>query len=188
MSYIDENGLAVLTDELKTYIDDEIASHSGGGGGTVAPDYVSFYGCDEESLDLTWLDTSNVTYMSLMFYGCPSLTTLNLRDFDTSNVTGMSSMFEECASLISLDLSSFDTSNVRRMDEMFSGCTSLQTLDIRNFDFTNYTSYDAMFMDVPSTCVIYVNQAAYDFIAADFNDQNTMVLTSLSMLSVVSNS
>ena len=62
------------------------------------------------------LDTSKVTDMALMFYGCESLRSLDLSSFDTSKVTNMYDMFCECRSLQSLDLSSFDTSKVTYME------------------------------------------------------------------------
>ena len=89
-----------------------------------------FYDC----LELTNLtlgenfNNSNVTTMHCMFYGCSSLTTLDLSSFDTSNVTSMRSMFNGCSSLTSLDLSSFNTSNVTTMVYMFKDCASLTTI------------------------------------------------------------
>ena len=61
-----------------------------------------------------------------MFPHC-SLTSLDLSNFDTSNVTDMSSMFYGCLNLKSLDLSSFDTSNVTNMSYMFYICIRLST-------------------------------------------------------------
>ena len=43
----------------------------------------------------TW-DTSNITDMNGMFYGCNIITTLDLSSFDTSNVTNMDFMFKNC--------------------------------------------------------------------------------------------
>ncbi len=65
-----------------------------------------------EKADLSGLDTSAVTDMASMFFGCGSLASLDLSSFDTSAVTDMSRMFDGCDSLVSLDLSSFDTSGV----------------------------------------------------------------------------
>ena len=45
------------------------------------------------------LKTSEVTDMSFMFYGCSSLTSLNVSNFNTSSVTNMSDMFAGCSSL-----------------------------------------------------------------------------------------
>ena len=63
--------------------------------------------------------------MSYMFYNCSSLASLDVSGLDTSNVTGMSYMFCNCSSLASLDVSGLDTSNVTDMGGMFSGCSSL---------------------------------------------------------------
>ena len=105
-----------------------------------------FWGCDSlESLDLSCFDTSNVTDMASMFNGCSSLESLDLSGFDTSNVTDMGCMFEGCSSLESLDLSSFDTSNVTDMSDMFSKCRSLEHLDLSRFDTSNVTNMSFMF-------------------------------------------
>ena len=75
------------------------------------------------------LDTSSVKNMEALFFGCSSLTSLDLSGFDTSNVTGMSSMFKWCVSLKELDASNFDTSKIAKienMNYMFKGCTSLE--------------------------------------------------------------
>ena len=80
------------------------------------------------SLDLSELDTSNVTSMANMFNLCASLTSLDVSNFDTSNVTSMASMFSFCSSLTSLDVSNFDTSNVTNMTGMFNFCSSLASI------------------------------------------------------------
>ncbi|MCQ2533954.1 MAG: DUF285 domain-containing protein, partial [Clostridia bacterium] len=84
--------------------------------------------------NLNYLDTSNVTSMSCMFYGCSSLNELDLSSFDTSNVTHIYGMFYGCSSLSELDLSSFNTLNVTNMSYMFYGCSSLNELDLSSFD------------------------------------------------------
>jgi surface protein len=80
------------------------------------------------TMDLSKLDTSNVTDMSETFIGCSSLTSLDVSSFDTSKVTDMGELFSGCSSLTSLDLSSFDTSKVTSMSWMFDGCTSLNKI------------------------------------------------------------
>ena len=110
-----------------------------------------FYGCASlTSLDLTSFDTSQVTQMSCMFYGCASLTSLDLTSFDTSKVTDMGWMFEGCGSLTSLDLTSFDTSKVTDMEEMFSGCESLTALDLSSFDTSEVSYMRGMFYSCKS--------------------------------------
>ncbi|MDK8794248.1 BspA family leucine-rich repeat surface protein [Corynebacterium sp. MSK041] len=67
------------------------------------------------------LDTSQVTNMESMFYGCSSLT--SVPEMDTSQVTNMESMFYGCSSLTQVP--EMDTSQVTNMRAMFDGCSSL---------------------------------------------------------------
>ena len=70
--------------------------------------------------------------MSYMFYGCNSLSSVDLSTFNTSNVTNMSWMFFGCGSLSSLDLSAFNTSSVIDMRSMFDGCSKLNEVYVRD--------------------------------------------------------
>lgn len=97
------------------------------------------------SLDLSGLDTSDVTNMSNMFSYCSSLTSLDLSPLDTSNVTNMRGMFSECSSLASLDLSPLDTSNVWGMKGMFNGCSELVSLDLSSFNTWLVSNLSDMF-------------------------------------------
>ena len=87
------------------------------------------YRCSGDTLKVEFknFDTSAVTDMSSMFYGC-NLSTLDLSSFDTSAVTDMNNMFEYCERLSTLDLSSFDTSAVTNMGFMFYNCNNLTTI------------------------------------------------------------
>ena len=91
------------------------------------------------------LNTENVTNMSLMFYDCRALTTLDVSKFDTKNVMDMSYMFSDCYALTTLDVSKFDTKNVTGMRSMFSSCQALTTLDVSKFDTQNVTDMSCMF-------------------------------------------
>ncbi len=104
-----------------------------------------FYNILAESMDLSKADTSGMTTMTNMFYGCNNLKTLNLSGFDTSNVTNMYMMFADCYSLTSLDLSGFDTSKVTTMYAMFSGCQSLTSLNLSGLNTANVQIMDNMF-------------------------------------------
>ena len=102
-------------------------------------------------------DTSNVTDMSGMFYGCEALTALDVSGFDTSNVTGMDSMFTRCESLTTLDLSGFNTSNLTDMSWMFDDCESLTTLDVSSFDTSSVTDMSWMFDSCKSLTTLDVS-------------------------------
>ena len=77
---------------------------------------------------MSYLNTSEVTYMAYMFFNCSGLTGIDLSHFNTSRVTTMRTMFGSCQALESLDLSSFNTSQVTNMEYMFSNCTNLRTI------------------------------------------------------------
>ncbi len=98
-----------------------------------------------ESFDLTHLNTSEVTNMSYMFYGCKKVGTLDLSSFTTTNVTNMYCMFYYCHNLSSLNVSSFNTSKVKNMGVMFAECRKLASLDLFNFNTENVTDMRSMF-------------------------------------------
>ena len=76
---------------------------------------------------LEYLNTANVTDMSLLFNNCQKLTSLDVTHFNTAKVTNMYRMFNACG-LTSLDLSNFNTAKVENMGLMFSGCSNLKTI------------------------------------------------------------
>ena len=98
------------------------------------------------SLDVSNFNTQNVTSMGSMFEGCSSLTSLlGVSNFNTQNLTDMSWMFSICSKLTSLDVSSFDTRKVTNMSGMFYSCSKLTSLDVSNFDIRKVTNMSSMF-------------------------------------------
>ena len=65
-----------------------------------------------------------------MFYGCSSITALDLSPLSASKVRNLEYMFSGCSSLTNLDLTPLDTQKVTDMNQMFSGCSSLTNLDL----------------------------------------------------------
>ena len=96
-------------------------------------------------IDLSDWDTSYITNMNKMFYGCEHLAFINSSWFNTSNVTNMSNMFDGCKKLNSLDVYEWDVSNVTNMSFMFNGCKKLNSLDVSNWDVSNVTNMSFMF-------------------------------------------
>ncbi len=139
------------------------------------------------------LNTEKVTYMSNMFNGCKSLSSLDLSGFNTEKVTSMSSMFDGCESLSSLDLSGFNTEQVTSMSYMFSGCESLSNLDLSDFNTEQVTNMWSMFLnckflsslDLSSFTteqVQYMNNMFYgcsSLSSLDLSDFNTEQVTSM---------
>ena len=139
---------------VMAYVEDDGSGNStykvtiGGKGGIIANEsMINYFSGFKKmtSIDLSALDTSEVTNMSGMFHDCRSLTSLDVSKFDTSQVTDMEGMFADCGSLTSLDVSKFDTSQVTDMSDMFLQCYILPSLDISNFDTSKVTNMSYMF-------------------------------------------
>ena len=113
------------------------------GSGSLSGIFNTFTNCT--SIDLTGLNTSNVTNMDQMFRYCDSLQTLDLSGFETDSVSSMTEMFRHCIKLKTLELNSFNTSNVTSTNQMFYDCADLQTLDLSGFDTENVTDMQFMF-------------------------------------------
>lgn len=143
-------------------------------------------------LDLSKIDTSNVTNMCGMFSMIPrenvfvdgrmafddaasidvasQLTDLDLSGFDTSNVTNMSAMFFKCKALANINLDGFNTANVADMSYMFGHCGSLTELDLGSFNTSNVTTMSGMFgmtavydgFDVIESSLTRINLSSFD--------------------------
>jgi hypothetical protein len=111
--------------------------------------YAMFWGCRLlQSIPL--YDTSSVTDMDSMFESCQSL--VCIPELDTSNVTWMYGMFDYCYSLPCVPL--LDTSLVESMEIMFNYCVSISCLP--SFNTASLTRIFQMFMFCPSLTSIPV--------------------------------
>ena len=127
-----------------------------------------------KEIELSDFDTSKVTDMNCMFFGCNSLESLDLSKFDTSKVTDMNSMFMNCPALKSLDLSNFDTSNVIYMNAMFAFCYALESLDLSKFDTSNVTDMNYMFFGCRKLTTIYVEAGTDWSSSTNLSDSTNM--------------
>ena len=108
--------------------------------------YILFDSCkDIVEMNLTYFNTSLVTYMVYMFRDCHNLISLDLSNIDTSSVTNMGVMFQNCYSLVSLDMSHFDTSKLTNIGMMFQDCKSLKFVNMTNFKTTKVNYLDNLF-------------------------------------------
>ena len=129
-----------------------------------------FYGCSQlTSLDVTHFNTENVVHMENMFINCSSLASLDVTHFNTENVANMGSMFYGCSSLTSLDVTNFNTANVLAMSDMFSGCSSLTSLDVTNFNTENVVWIMKIFKGCSALTTIYVSDK---FVMAKVDDES----------------
>lgn len=118
--------------------------------GVLAPKNLSRIFCGMTNLvtvDISNLDTKDVTNMSDMFCECKKLENLSTSHFNTSNVVDMCRMFEGCSSIKTLDVSGWDVSKVTNMSDMFQSCSSLSSLDLSRWDTGEVTNMYMMFAD-----------------------------------------
>ena len=101
------------------------------------------------SIEFTDVDTSNVTDMEGMFYGCGGLTTLDVSKFDTSSCENMQYMFASCDHMNGIDVSNFDTSKVLNMNNMFDSCGSevggTYSINVSGWDTSSCLEMASMF-------------------------------------------
>ena len=90
-----------------------------GGSGLESTDGL-FYGSTANSIDLSELDTTNVTSMQEMFKNCRAKQ-INFINFKTNNVINVNNMFNNCKTKV-LDISSFNLNNIDTAFEMFMDC------------------------------------------------------------------
>ena len=117
---------------------------SGGGGGFDASQItgsISFYTPMTQTggLDMSGLDTSNLTTMYQMF-AFSRCNPIDVTSFNTSSVQKFTEMFYECANLTSMDVSNFDTSHATLIKGMFRNCPLLRSVNFANLDTTNITT------------------------------------------------
>lgn len=117
----------------------------------VIPTYVAswFNGCTNltEINNMQYLNTSNVTDMSYMFYNCSSLTAMDLSNCDITKVTNMRLMFTNCSSLKTLDASNLNASKLTNIRDFVSNCKNLETLNMEGFKTQNTVNLEQSFMN-----------------------------------------
>lgn len=127
------------------------------------------------SIDLSSINTSEVTNMSSMFKGASSLNSLDLSRFDTRKVHDMSEMFSGITSGYSrdsfaLDLSSFNTQNVTNMKGMFKDSNKFTNINMSSFNTSKVTDMSEMFYG--ATKLSTINLSSFDF--QNVTDMNSM--------------
>ena len=96
-------------------------------------------------IDLSHLDTSQVISISDMFAWCSGLTEIDLSMWNTENLANMSSLFTQCEKLKSVNLENINTSKVKTMMNIFDSCKNLTTLDLTNFDTSSLENLSGSF-------------------------------------------
>lgn len=94
-----------------------------------------FRECKLKGLDVSQMDTSNITNMSYMFQMCSYVEKLDVENWNVSNVTTFNSMFQSCSNLKKLDLSKWQPKDTADYRNMFNSCLKLAILDISSFNY-----------------------------------------------------
>ena len=111
-------------------------------------------------LDLSNINTENVTSMAGMFQNCEKIKSLDLSKFDTKNNTLLYCMFNDCYELKEIKFSNkFNTEKVMFMNWMFYGCENLENLNLSSFkvDKKNMKDMTEMFIGCDKLEKIKVN-------------------------------
>ena len=104
------------------------------------------------------LNTTQVTSMKEMFYGCSKLKSVNAEVLSVNAVGDTTSMFRGCSALTTLNLSSWDTTYFKTIDYMFQDCTSITTLDLNNWKTSSVTSMKYTFRGMENLVTLNVNR------------------------------
>jgi surface protein len=101
---------------------------------------------DMETINLTGLNTANVTSMQVLFRRDYKLTKIiGLNALNTSKVTSMKGMFTQDTSLADVNLSGLDISKVTDISELFFGDQNLTSLNLSGLTFQEGIKDDDVF-------------------------------------------
>ena len=92
--------------------------------------------------DLNFIDTSEITDMSLLFNNCTH--NFDVSSWDVSNVINMGYTFYKCNVFTAKGLENWDVSKVKNMNYMFYNCKNFNC-DLSNWDISNVTRWKNMF-------------------------------------------
>ena len=140
---------------------ERIASESVADAG-VAPKslYAWFFGCSSlTGVDLDGLDTSGTTTMAFMFSRASALESLDLSMLDTSSCTDFSDVFQDCTSLKEVDMTGWDTSKGTTFAQMLFNCKSLGHVDLSPLDTSSAISFRQMLYGCSSLATVRLGSA-----------------------------
>ena len=141
-----------------------------------------FYGCSSlTSIDLSNFDVSKITNFEYMFYNCKSLQTINFGSFKLDNAESILRIFTNCISLKSLDLSSFKPVKLKNMYGAFSNCHSLISINLNRFYTSLVTSMNYLFYNCTSLSLIDISS----FNTQNIKNMDSMFENCISLTSII---
>jgi surface protein len=123
--------------------------------------------------------------MGSMFANCYSLVSLNLSNINTFNVSCFSDMLSNCVSLKILNISNFDLSNAILIHRIFYNCSSLTSLDLGNFNISSAVSFVGLFYGCKEIRYLNLSKLKYSSAAnmdGMFSNCNKLISVDLSNL------
>lgn len=107
--------------------------------------YAWFFGCSSlTGVDLHGLDASGTTTMAFMFSRASAVESLDLSMLDTSSCTDFSDVLQDCTSLKEIDMTGWDTSKGTTFAQMLFNCKSLGHVDLSPLDTSSAVSFRQM--------------------------------------------
>lgn len=130
---------------------------------SVYADALQTYGRGIQTLDVSTLDMSKLSDMSMIFANCTALQKVTLgENFDSSSVTNMIGMFYNCENLGKNDAANgivnfnkISTTKAQDLSYMFFGCCNMKELDLSNFDLSAATRQSAEDHTPSTTAMFY---------------------------------
>lgn len=118
------------------------------------------------------LNTTNAKDMSYMFSGCSKLKEIDISTFNTINLSNMSCMFKDCTELLEINgLPNIKTDNIQDISGLFENCQKLQKINLTNFSTNNVTNMKNLFKNCLN---LYEIVGLNDFITTKVTDMSNM--------------
>ncbi len=100
------------------------------------------------TIDCSNLDTSKVTSMWNTFINCTLLSTVtSTTNIDTSNVINFQGCFQNCDALTGIGSAIIETDSATNLSNLFNNCSNLLTADVTNWNTTTVTDITGLFLN-----------------------------------------
>lgn len=135
-----------------------------------------------EEVDLTTVDSSEVTDVSYMFCHCTNLKSVNMHNWNTAQITDFSYMFNRCHALETLEIGTLDVQNATKMQYMFSECKKLRGIDVSGWKTSKVTDMSYLFNGCTNWMTLDLSQ--WDTVSVQNMRSMFSGCTSLTMLNL----
>ena len=95
--------------------------------------------------------------LRVLFKDCADITEIDLSNLDTSEISRMDNIFNGCLSLTSVILDNIDTTKIKHIESMFKNCTNLEYINLKPFNNRILTSVSDIFEGIPENMVVCTN-------------------------------